>query len=125
TAPMGCLPGDFNEDGLKDILVYYWGRTPIVFLRQQGTGSQTPSLTGNSYVRRELIPAGERWYTNAATLADLDGDGHVDLIIGHYFQDNARILDANAPGREQMQDSMSRAYNGGRHPLLLLKGGTV
>ena len=34
-APMGCLPGDFNEDGLADVLVYYWGRTPIVFLRKR------------------------------------------------------------------------------------------
>ena len=25
-APMGCLPGDFNEDGRMDLLVYYWGR---------------------------------------------------------------------------------------------------
>src|SRR5215213_4499028 len=28
-APMGCLPADLNEDGFMDILVYYWGRTPI------------------------------------------------------------------------------------------------
>src|ERR1044072_434949 len=34
TAPMGCLPGDFNEDGLMDIMVYYWGRTPVIFLRR-------------------------------------------------------------------------------------------
>src|SRR5438128_2025409 len=27
-APMGALAGDFNEDGLMDVLVYYWGRTP-------------------------------------------------------------------------------------------------
>src|SRR5262249_25257585 len=27
-APMGCVPGDFNEDGRTDLLVYWWGRTP-------------------------------------------------------------------------------------------------
>lgn len=123
-APMGCLPGDLNEDGLMDLLVYYWGRTPIVFLRQQDTSHSSP-LAGHRYVRRELMPAGERWYTNAATLADLDGDGHVDLIIGNYFPDGARILDANADGGEQVQDSMSRAYNGGRNRLLLWTGGTA
>ncbi len=31
TAPMGCLPGDMNEDGVMDLLVYYWGRTPVAF----------------------------------------------------------------------------------------------
>ncbi|MGH8881604.1 MAG: FG-GAP repeat domain-containing protein, partial [Stackebrandtia sp.] len=30
-APMGCVPGDFNEDGRMDLLVYLWGRTPIVY----------------------------------------------------------------------------------------------
>ena len=38
-APMGCRLGDFNEDGLTDVLVYYWGRTPLVFLRR---ASETP-----------------------------------------------------------------------------------
>jgi hypothetical protein len=123
-APMGCLPGDLNEDGRIDILVYYWGRTPIAFLHQSDAGSNRQHLTGNSYVRREVAPGGGRWYTNAATLADLDGDGHVDLIVGNYFQDDARILDAHATGLEQMQHSMSRAYNGGNNRLLLWAGAT-
>jgi hypothetical protein len=109
-APMGCLPGDVNEDGLMDVLVYYWGRTPIAFLRKSGAGS---SLSSASYVAQEIVPGGERWYTNAATLADIDGDGHVDLIVGNYFKDGARILDARSPVPDEMQNSMSRAFNGG------------
>jgi len=31
-APTGCLLGDFNEDGLTDVLVYFWGRSPILYL---------------------------------------------------------------------------------------------
>jgi hypothetical protein len=112
-APMGCLLGDLNEDGYVDILVYYWGRTPIAFLKRQG-----------GYVPREVVPAGGRWYTNAATLTDLDGDGHVDLVIANYFPDGSQILDANAPGSEAMQESMSRALNGGRKHLLLWAGST-
>src|SRR5262249_14783340 len=43
-APMGCLPGDFNEDGLTDILVYYWGRTPIIFLRKPDASHSPTNL---------------------------------------------------------------------------------
>lgn len=113
-APMGCLLGDLNEDGQVDILVYYWGRTPIAFLRQ-----------GEHYVPRDVVTGGERWYTNAATLADLDGDGHVDLVIANYFPDGSRILDANATDVEGMQESMSRAMNGGNKHLLLWTGSTT
>ena len=123
-APMGCLAGDFNEDGLTDILVYYWGRTPILFLRRGETNTRVPAVLSNSsFVARELIPSQERWYTNCATQADLDGDGHVDLILGNYFPDDARVLDsAGGGGGEQMQQSMSRALNGGRNRLLLWNG---
>jgi hypothetical protein len=119
-APMGCLPGDFNEDGLTDVLVYYWGRPPVVFLRRTGTPEPAP----DAYERVEIAPPGERWFTNAATRADLDGDGHVDLIVADYFPDGARVLDAHATDRAEMQENMSRAGNGGRKHLLLWDGGT-
>jgi hypothetical protein len=115
-APMGCLPGDFNEDGLQDVLAYYWGRTPIVFLKRDRA-----SLNSGSYTRSEVVSGNARWYTNAATLADIDGDGHTDLIVGNFFADGARILDARASVADQMQDSMSLAQNGGRKHLLLWK----
>jgi hypothetical protein len=112
-APMGCLPGDLNEDGQLDVLVYYWGRTPVAFLRH-----------GPGYVPREVVAGAERWFTNAATLADLDGDGHLDVVIGNYFPDGARVLDANAGGNETMQASMSHALNGGKKHLLLWQSAT-
>jgi hypothetical protein len=115
-APMGCLPGDFNEDGLQDVLAYYWGRTPIVFIKHDRA-----ALNAGSYTRSELVPGEARWYTNAATAADIDGDGHTDLIIGNFFADGARILDARAGIADEMQDSMSKAQNGGRKHLLLWK----
>jgi len=123
-APMGCLPGDVNEDGLMDIVVTYWGRTPIAFLaRKSDKGKQ--SLSNNSYKPVEIVGGGQRWFTGAATLADLDGDGHLDLVIGNYFKDGARILDAHDNTRQEMQHSMSRAFNGGRSRLLLWQSATA
>ncbi len=116
-APMGCLPGDFNEDGLMDVLAYYWGRTPVVFIKRSGQST----LNGDSYTRSEVVAGGARWYTNAATLADIDGDGHTDLIVGNFFPDGARILDARTNAGDHVQDSMSFAQNGGHKHLLLWK----
>lgn len=120
-APMGCLPGDLNEDGATDLLVYYWGRTPVAFLNRASSGDE---LDVQSYRPSGIGVIDQRWYSNAATLADLDGDGHLDLVIGNYFQDDARILDTKAVGQEQMQHSMSRAFNGGQNRLLLWSDAT-
>ncbi|HVR09112.1 MAG TPA: VCBS repeat-containing protein, partial [Thermoanaerobaculia bacterium] len=53
-APMGCLPGDFNEDGLADLLVYYWGRSPVLFLRR----ADVPTLSAAAFAPVELVPGG-------------------------------------------------------------------
>jgi enediyne biosynthesis protein E4 len=123
-APMGCLAGDLNEDGLMDLVVTYWGRTPIVFLARKLHDKEREPLSSDSYKPREVVGGGERWFTGAATLADLDGDGHLDLVIGNYYQDGARILDSRDKTRQEMQHSMSRAYNGGRSHLLLWQNAT-
>lgn len=119
TAPMGALAGDFNEDGRMDVLVYYWGRTPVLFLRRD----ETASLTRGSYAATELVTTGERWFSNGAVQADLDGDGHVDLLIGNYFQDGGHILDAQAGGVEVMHEGKAKALNGGYKHVFLWQSG--
>jgi len=106
--PLVCVPSDMNEDGAQDLLVTYWGRSPIAFLRH-----------GDGYVARELVEPHEIWNTGAVSTADLDGDGHVDLIVGNYFPDGMPLLDAGSTAPlGALQTSMSRAYNGGRTHVL-------
>ncbi len=111
-APTGTVIGDFNEDGLLDIMVYFWGRTPILYLRNTSVSTKSQAVAGvpaslsekqlsaRDFVPQELIDSGERWYSDCATQADLDGDGHVDLLVANYFQDGARILDPKAGGTD-------------------------
>jgi hypothetical protein len=51
-APMGCVPGDYNEDGRIDLLVYLWGRTPIVHLARP----DEKKLTADAFEATELVP---------------------------------------------------------------------
>jgi enediyne biosynthesis protein E4 len=127
TAPMGVLVGDFNEDGLADILVYYWGRSPVIFLRKKTAGvepGKAAAISAADYEPVELSDKGERWFSNGAIQADLDGDGHVDLLIGNYFQDGGHILDANAGGVEVMNEGLAKAISGGRKHFFLWDSAT-
>lgn len=112
-APVGCLPNDMNEDGRMDLLVYYWGRTPVAFLNQGELPGTAQTLTAASYAPVEVADSEEVWWSSAATFADFDGDGHADLLVTNYFPDNTVLLgDAKGP-LTWMEESLSRAFNGG------------
>jgi enediyne biosynthesis protein E4 len=121
-APTGCVPGDYNEDGRMDLLTYYLGRTPILYLAKAGVST----LSAAAYTPTEVVPSvpspdgsytGPRWQTTAVAVEDFDGDGHVDIVVGNYFPDSD-VLDPHGIDNVQMNDSMSRALNaGGAHVL--------
>jgi hypothetical protein len=128
TAPSGCMVIDLNEDGLMDVVVYYWGRPPVAFMRRHTSDPYVPkALSAADFVPRDLVGAGdERWFTEAAIAADFDGDGHVDLLFGNYFRDAGRILDYKDNTEQQsLHDGKGKSYNGGHKHMLLFKGATI
>ncbi|MFD0900363.1 CRTAC1 family protein [Actinomadura sediminis] len=126
-APMGCAPGDFNEDGRMDLLVYLWGRTPIVHLAKPGAGK----LDAGAYVPTELVPGvggrtytGPQWNSNAVAIDDFDGDGHYDIYLGNYFP-HGPVLDPRKSGGVAMNRSLSNATNGGEDYFFRWTGATA
>jgi hypothetical protein len=118
-APMGCVPADVNEDGTTDLVVYYWGRSPVLFLDRSAPGGvpRAPDFTA-----AELVSPMQVWNTTALNVGDLDGSGHLSLVVGNYFPDGARVLDPAAADdpRMQMQDGMGMARNAGANRILRL-----
>jgi enediyne biosynthesis protein E4 len=127
-APTGCLAGDFTGSGLTDLLVFYWGRTPILYMLKPGA----KTLSASAYQPEELVAGvdsdgqynGPLWNTDAIAVADLTGNGHPDIIIGNYFPDSP-VLDTNGANDVVMPNSLSDATNGGGVQMLQWQGATA
>jgi len=120
-APTGCMAGDFTGDGRMGLLVFYWGRTPILFLPKAGA----TTVSRDAYVAQELVSGvetdgkytGPQWNTDAVAVADLTGTGHPAIVVGNYFPDGG-ILDVHGQNNVVMPNSLSSANNGGGLHLL-------
>lgn len=123
-APLGVLLSDVNEDGHVDVVVYYAGRSPLIFLWRPSVDNNGPSLSEANYIARDIFPA-EIWMTGSATTADLDGDGHLDLIFANYFKDGSDIYNPSAAGTVSMPESFSHAFNGGGERIYRWTGSTA
>lgn len=117
-APIGCVPVDIDKDGRQDVITYYWGRSPVIF-RNTGPGEGIP--TADWFTPVELVEPMQVWNSTALNVADVDGDGSLDIAVGNYFPDQARVLDpsASTDPRMAMQHSMGDAHNAGANRLYL------
>ena len=127
-APMGCVPGDYSQNGRMDLLVYYWGRTPVIFMLKP----DATHLSASAYQPVEVVQhrpgpggtySGPLWNTNAVAVADFDGDGHPDIFIGNYFPDSP-VLGSNSRGKVVMPEGLSQAETGGGDLVLRWDGVT-
>jgi hypothetical protein len=80
----GCCVGDYNNDGLDDLLVTYWGDCVLYRNKGDGTFVNVSDLTGVSRTTRLTHAGLKRWNTGCA-FVDYDRDGWLDVFVGNYI----------------------------------------
>ncbi len=80
----GCCVGDYNNDGLDDLLVTYWGDCVLYRNNGDGTFTDVSEQTGVAKTTRLTAAGLKRWNTGCA-FVDYDRDGWLDLFIGNYI----------------------------------------
>ena len=73
----GCCVGDYDNNGVDDLFVSYYGQN--ILYRNNGDGTFTDVT-----MRAGLVQKTTRWNSGCAFL-DYDRDGHLDLFVANYI----------------------------------------
>ena len=73
----GCCVGDFDNDGLNDLFVSYYGQN--ILYKNHGDGTFTDVTAKSGLLQKTL-----RWNSGCAFL-DYDRDGRLDLFVCNYI----------------------------------------
>ncbi len=87
----GVCVGDFDNDGLEDLFVTYYGQNVLYRNRGDGTFQDITEAAG-------LSSRGTRWGTGCAFL-DYDKDGWLDLFVANYVDFD--LATAPLPGSQR------------------------
>jgi len=80
----GCCIGDYDNDGLDDLLVTYWGDCVLYRNNGDGTFTDVSEKTGVAKTTRVTAAGLNRWNTGCA-FVDYDRDGWLDIFIANYI----------------------------------------
>ena len=87
---MGATVGDYENDGLPDLLVTCWDG--VVLYRNNGDGTFKD-------VTKAVGLASDRGWATGAAFGDYDGDGWADLFVSHYVDLHLDDLPAFGSGK--------------------------
>src|SRR5438445_1792811 len=102
---MGAVWGDYDNDGLEDLLVYKWGYPQLFHNLANG---HFEDVTAQSGLRTWMNSNGAVWF-------DFDRDGLLDLYITGYFRSDIDFWHLKTT--RIMQSSWDFASNGGKNLL--------
>src|SRR5437764_1368415 len=102
---MGAIWGDYDNDGLEDLLIYKWGYLELF------------KNMGNLHFKDVTDAAGLRQWmnSNSAVWIDYDRDGLLDLYVTGYFRSDIDFWHLKTT--RIMENSFEFATNGGKNRL--------
>jgi hypothetical protein len=77
----GCCVGDFDNDGLDDLFVTYWGDCSL--WKNLGNGKFTDVAAKAGVTTR--MQSGLKRHNTGCAFVDYDKDGHLDLFVANYI----------------------------------------